>query len=70
MLNYTALPVKGVWSLCLIWVSIISAGLTVTTDRRRVETMLKVLDAITEGRGSNMFCSSIRQRLRTAILSA
>lgn len=29
--------------------------LTVTTDRRRVDKMLKTLDVITEGRGSNMF---------------
>ena len=29
--------------------------LTVTTDRRRVDKMLETLDAITEGRGSNMF---------------
>jgi len=29
--------------------------LTVTTDRRRVDKMLKTLSAITDGRGSNMF---------------
>src|SRR5665213_1891104 len=42
--------------------------LTVTTDKRRVEKMLKVLDAITEGRGSNMFLLLIRQPLPTVIL--
>ena len=29
--------------------------LTVTTTKERVERMLSALDAITEGRGSNMF---------------